>query len=107
MTKRPYIFLLFLLLFHQVLFAQDKWDLRRAVEYALANNISVKQQDVQARLTALQFKQSKLSQYPSANLSGNVGYSSGRNQNPVSFDLITQGYLFSNFSLQTGVDLFN
>ena len=87
--------------------AQERWNLRRAVEYALANNISVKQQDVQARITELQLKQSKLSQYPSANTSANIGYSSGRNQNPVSFDLITQGYLFSNFSLQAGVDLFN
>ncbi len=87
--------------------AQERWNLKRAVDYALANNISVKQQDVQARITELQLKQSKLSQYPSANTSANIGYSSGRNQNPVSFDLITQGYLFSNFSLQAGIDLFN
>jgi outer membrane protein len=107
MKKQPYFCLLVLLFTHQVILAQDKWDLRRAVEYALINNISVKQEDVQARLTALQLKQSKLSQYPSANLSGNVGYSSGRNQNPVTFDLITQGYLFSNYSLQTGIDIFN
>jgi hypothetical protein len=33
--------------------AQNKWDLQRSVEYALANNISVKQQDVQARLVSL------------------------------------------------------
>lgn len=91
----------------QFVVAQEKWNLKKAVDYALENNISVKQQDVQARITELQLKQSKLSLYPSANTSANVGYSSGRNQNPVSFDLITQGYLFSNFSLQTGMDLFN
>lgn len=107
MRKQPYICLFFLLLANGLLQAQDKWDLKSAVEYALTNNISVKQQDVQARLTALQLKQSKLSQYPFANLSGNVGYSSGRNQNPVTFDLITRGYVFSNYSLQAGIDIFN
>lgn len=77
------------------------------MEYALANNISVKQQDVQARLTALTYAQSRLSQYPTLNLNGNVAYSSGRNQNPVTFDLITQSYLSSGYTLQSGVEIFN
>ena len=33
--------------------AQQKWDLRRCIDYALANNISIKQTDLQARLAAL------------------------------------------------------
>src|ERR1700730_4095449 len=82
-------------------FAQQKWNLRTAVEYALANNISVKQQDVLARITELQLKQSKLSQYPTLNLSGNIGYSSGRNQDPTTYSLTTIGYVFNNYSLQT------
>lgn len=87
--------------------AQEKWDLRRSVEYALANNISVKQADVQARLQDLVLRQARLSQFPTLNLGGNVGYSAGRNQDPVNFTLITTGYLSSGFSLQSGVDLFN
>lgn len=87
--------------------SQEKWDLKRAVEYAVANNISVKQADVQARLAAVQLKQSVLSQIPAANLSGNVAYRSGRNQDPVNFDLITQGFLSNGYNLQTSVDLFN
>ena len=105
--KRQIICLLSFSLVSLVLHAQDKWDLRRCVEYALSNNISVKQQDVQARLADLSYKQSRLSMYPSASLSGNLAYSSGRNQNPVTYDLITQGYLSSGFNLQAGVDIFN
>lgn len=85
----------------------EKWDLRKCVEYAMGHNISVRQADLQIRFAELDFKQSKLSQYPSANLSSNLGYSAGRNQDPTSFSLITTGYLFNNYSLQTGVDLFN
>jgi outer membrane protein len=88
-------------------FSQDTWDLRRCVEYAVTNNISIKQADVQAKLSEVSLIQSKRSQYPSLDLSGNLSYSSGRNQDPTTFSLITQGFLTSNYSLQTGVTLFN
>lgn len=85
----------------------EKWSLVKCVEYALQNNISVKQADLQTRFAALDLQQSKWAQYPFANFSGNLGYSAGRNQDPTNFSLITTGYVFSNYSLQTGVDLFN
>jgi outer membrane protein len=85
----------------------EPWDLRRCVEYALANNISVKQADLQIRFAELDRQQSKLAQYPGVHFSSNLGYSSGRNQDPTSFSLITTGYLFNSYSLQTSVDLFN
>ncbi|HYM93303.1 MAG TPA: TolC family protein [Chitinophagaceae bacterium] len=87
--------------------AQDKWDLRKCVEYALQNNITVKQADLQIRFAKLDLTQSKLSQYPFVNFNGNLGYSSGRNQDPTSFSLITTGYLSNGYSLQASVDLFN
>jgi outer membrane protein len=87
--------------------AQEKWDLQKCVSYALANNISVRQQDVQARLTELNAVQSKMALFPSANFTGNVAYSSGRNQNPVTYGLITTSYLSSGFTLQAGIDIFN
>lgn len=87
--------------------AQEKWDLRKCVEYAMQNNISVRQQDVQARLAELTLKQNKFSLFPTANLSANLGLSSGRNQDPTSFGLTTTTYLSNGYSLQTGVDLFN
>ncbi|MEY4054056.1 MAG: hypothetical protein RL034_974, partial [Bacteroidota bacterium] len=43
----------------------EKWDLKRCVEYAVEHNISVKQADIQARIAAIQAKQSKLAVYPS------------------------------------------
>ena len=88
-------------------FGQDKWDLRKCVEYALQNNISVKQADLQIRFAKLDFQQSKWNQYPFLNLSNNTGYSAGRNQDPTTFSLITTGYVFSNYTLQSSVDLFN
>lgn len=87
--------------------AQDKWDLKRCVEYAIANNISVKQSDVQARLAALTLQQNKLQQIPLLSLNGSAGYSAGRNQNPNNFSLTTTGYVFNQYSLQSSINFFN
>jgi len=87
--------------------AQEKWDLRRCVDYALKNNITVKQADLQQKFAALDLAQSKWSKLPSATASVNTGYSAGRNQDPTTYNLITVGYVFSDYSLQANVDLFN
>lgn len=86
--------------------AQEKWDLRKIVDYAVANNISIKQSEVQAAISGLVFKQSKLSVYPNANFSGNTSFNSGRNQD-ASFNLVTQSYVGASLQLQTSADIFN
>jgi outer membrane protein len=85
----------------------DQWDLQRCVTYALEHNITVRQADLQVRFAALDLQQSKWAQYPYVNLSTNVGYSAGRNQDPTSFGLTTSAYTYNNYSLQGSVDLFN
>lgn len=87
--------------------AQEKWDLRKCVDYALANNISIKQTEVQTKLAELQLKQSRLGKYPSLNFSGGPGYNSGRNQDPTTYSLITQGFVSANMQLQSSAEIFN
>ncbi|HVM88683.1 MAG TPA: TolC family protein [Puia sp.] len=87
--------------------AQDKWDLKRCVEYAVANNISVKQTDVQARLAELTLKQNKASQIPTLGFGANVSYSSGQAQDPATFALITSGLWSNQYFLQTNWNFFN
>ncbi|MBK7124142.1 MAG: hypothetical protein IPH68_15995 [Chitinophagaceae bacterium] len=40
--------------------AQEKWSLLKCVEYAMANNISIKQTDLQSKIAELDLKQSRL-----------------------------------------------
>jgi len=87
--------------------AQQKWDLRKCVDYAKKNNISVKQADVQARISALQLKQAQLAFYPNASLSSGIGSQFGR-----SIDRTTNVYsntqsLYQNFQLQSGIEVYN
>jgi outer membrane protein len=99
--------LFFCLLLCTVSFAQDKWDLRRSVEYALEHNISVRQADVQARIVALTYEQSKLSQLPTLNMQHSAGYQFGRSIDPSTNQFTTAEILFSNHSLNMNLDLFN
>lgn len=105
--KRPFLSLCFLLCASAFLQAQDKWDLQRCVTYAMVNNISVKQADVQARLAALQLKLSKAGIYPNAGLSTNAGYNFGRSINPATNSFQNNIIFFTNFQLQSSVNLFN
>ena len=106
MRKSVYSLILICLL-SQGSYAQEKWNLKTIVEYAMANNISVKLSDVQAKIAALTYKQSKLSQVPNATFSGNTGYGGGSNQDPSTFGRITETYLSAGLQLQTSADIFN
>jgi len=85
----------------------EKWDLKKCVDYAWANNISVRQASLQKDMAQLNLQQSKLARNPSLGLNTSLNYSSGRNQDPTSFSLTTVGYLVNNYSLQSSVNLFN
>jgi len=87
--------------------AQEKWSLLKCIEQAMANNISIKQVDLQSKIAEITLKQSKYGRLPNLNFSGGPGFSNGRNQDPTTFSLITQSYLSANMQLQSSADIFN
>ena len=109
LSKKPGCILALYLLFATAVTvkAQDTWSLQRSVDYALANNIQIKQQDVQKRLAALTFKQSQLSQVPSVNVGADATYGSGRNIDPYTNTIITQTYFSTGMGLSAGATIFN
>lgn len=87
--------------------AQDKWDLRRCVEYALAHNISVLQWDVQAQAAEVNEKQSRWSQYPNADFGTNTGLQWGRSIDPTTNQFTSNQLLYQGYSLNAGITVFN
>jgi len=106
MTKIITLFLSLLLSYMSVS-AQEKWDLRRCVEYAMTNNISVKQADIDSRASKLGFEQSKWAQFGTANGSTSVGLNYGRSIDPTNNIYVNQQGLSQVYSLQVGITLFN
>lgn len=87
--------------------AQENWSLQKCVQYALDNNISIKQNEIQAQITGITYQQSKLSQIPTANFSNNEGYRFGKSQNPSTGILENQNFFQVGFNLQSSVTIFN
>lgn len=104
---KNYLKLAAALLLFQSVAAQEKWDLRKCVEYALANNISVKSQDISARMADLSYQQSNADRFPSLNFGGNAGFRFGLAENPTTGVFENNNIFSSGFGVQSQVNLFN
>ncbi|WP_430900896.1 MULTISPECIES: TolC family protein [unclassified Paraflavitalea] len=102
-----FVFCLNLILIASFAKAQEVWDLKTCVDYAIANNISVKQADIDARRAQLTLKANQYNQYPSLTFSVSGGVNSGRSIDPTTNQFTQQQLLSSGISLQSGVTLFN
>jgi outer membrane protein len=71
------------------------------------HNISIKQNKLQEDVAALTYRQSKLSQIPSANFSNSDGWRFGKSQNPSTGILENQNFFSVGLNLQTSADIFN
>ncbi|HOZ79981.1 MAG TPA: TolC family protein [Ferruginibacter sp.] len=103
-----YLFtLLIVVAANSCIIAQDKWGLRRSVEYAWQNNLNIKQQEIQAALAGVTEKQARNSVYPNANFSTNAGVQFGRSVDPTTNQFTTTQLLFQQYSLNTDITIFN
>ncbi|MBL0145254.1 MAG: TolC family protein [Chitinophagaceae bacterium] len=93
--------------FNSTATAQQKWNLMQCVQYAMDNNIVIKQNALQTNLSELQLKQSKMGQYPNANLNNNYGLSFGRRENPATGILVDNTFFNIGLNVQTSADIFN
>jgi outer membrane protein len=87
--------------------AQDKWGLRRCVEYAMANNISIKQADIDSRTAKLTLDQSKWTQFGTATGATALQLNFGRSINQSTNVYTNTEGLSQIYSLQVGITLFN
>ena len=89
--------------------AQDtsKWDLQRCVNYAIQNNITVKESDVQARIAHLQTIYANAFIIPTVSFNTQAGFNFGRSIDPTTNLYTTNSVFFQSYTLQTGITLFN
>src|SRR6266700_4238170 len=107
MKKRKILLLILCCCFMLQGMSQEKWDLRRCVEYAWANNISIKQSDIQARFAAITLQQNKWAQYPNASFNTNTGFQWGRSIDPTTNQFTSTNLLYQGFNVNAGIDIFN
>lgn len=103
------ILLLFIFILFSVIIvsSQEKWTLEKCLEYALKNNIQIKQQELNSRYSENNLKQSKLSLLPSLNGSTSQNYSWGRSVNMFTNDFSEEKTMSLSFGLSSSVTVFN
>src|SRR6478735_4188743 len=87
--------------------AQQKWTVLRCVQYAQANNISVRRLDVQRRIADVTYRQNKYSVYPNANFNTSTGYQFGRSIDPTTNLFTNQQLVYQNYNLNADIMIFN
>ena len=82
------------------------WTLRRAVDYALEHNLTVRQTDLNAQTAKANLRQSKAAMLPTLNANGTQTWNFGRNINPLTYEFENQTIRSNNFSAQSQLVLF-
>ncbi|CAH0996460.1 Outer membrane efflux protein BepC [Emticicia aquatica] len=85
----------------------EKVTLQDAIDFALKNNLSIKQNSLQVEQGLNTLEQSKWAKYPTINGGTNFNLFSGRNINPYTNGIITNTVGSNGFGLNSAVTLFD
>jgi outer membrane protein len=83
------------------------WTLQECIDYALKNNITVKQNELNAELSQQNLVQSQANVLPSVNGNISHNYNFGRTIDPFTNQFATDRVLSQNFSLSSNVTIFS
>ena len=89
------------------LFAQESWSLQKCIEYAVDNSLNLRNATYAKESASIDLIQTKNAQYPTLNAGVNTSLNFGRTIDPTSNDFIVANFFSNNYSLQSGVLLFN
>lgn len=87
--------------------SQTKMTLRQCIETGLANNLDVLRSQLQMQSDKITMSQQKLNLLPDLNAQAQQTWSQGRSIDPYSNSPVTQGVSSSNYSISSGIVLFN
>ncbi|HET8861342.1 TolC family protein [Marivirga sp.] len=103
---RIFIFIIFFTIGMNT-YGQDKWSLQKCVDYALENNLQIKQSELDVESAEINLFGSKMSNLPG--VSGNLGIntSTGRSIDPFTNTIIDRGINSQNAGLNASLPLFD
>lgn len=104
---KKFLFLIFSVTSLSVL-AQERWSLQKCVDYAVENNISIKQRQLQVESASQNLMQSRESRFaPQVSASLSQAMRTGRSIDPFTNQFVTQNVFSTNASLNGSIVLFN
>lgn len=88
-------------------FSQNAWSLERCIQYAVENNIQVKNQELNVQINNNQLQQSKLGILPGINMGASENLRFGRSVDPYTNEFSTDNFSSANFQVSSSVTLFS
>jgi outer membrane protein len=85
----------------------NKWTLQKCVAYAVTNNLTVKQADIQRMYAAVDLKQANMTVLPTLGGSISSGYSFGLSNNPATGTLESSKLFSTQVGVQANYTIFN
>jgi len=109
MVKNIAAVLTFLLVPYTVTLSQDnQWSLEDCINYAMENNITIKQSELNTQYNQNVLDQSRSSRLPSLNASSNYSYSFGRALDQTTYEFTDNQKINSiSLNISSGVNVFN
>ena len=108
MNKKSNFYLLMLFLMFSFSFGQSKkWTLEECVSYALENNISIKQSELDLKISKIEKIESLGGFLPTINGNANYSINTGANINPATNQFETSTFSSLSAGANTNINLFN
>lgn len=101
------IIILSVFLVNQNSMSQELWDLRSCVEYALENNLSLKQANISVRNAEINKQLAQESRFPSLSVNTSLGSNFGRTIDPTTNTFVVSSLYSNGISLNTGFVLYD
>lgn len=102
-----FLFIFILFLFPSIAFSQETWTLEECIQYAIENNLQVKQAEISKKDEAIILKQSQLENLPSLNGFASHNYNFGRTVDPFTNEFATERVRSNNFYMNSSLSIFN
>ena len=104
-----FILSVLILAFCSLAYSQEvkQWSLQDCIDYALENNISLKQSELQIEILQNNLTQTKWNRLPNLNASASHNYNIGRTIDPFTNTFIDRNIQSNAFSLTSGVTLYS
>jgi outer membrane protein len=90
----------------QEIFSQEKWTLEQCIQYAITNNLNVKQSNIQNEINKENLDQSKRDLLPYASFNTGASNSFGRSLDYKTYEYVNTTLLYGNYSISSGIDIF-
>lgn len=87
--------------------AQEKWTLKRCIDYAIENNMDIRQSGIQEKITSESLSQAKRNLLPSISASSGAGLSFGRSVDPNTNIIADTRFFSNNYSASASLNIFD